>query len=134
MGINPSVLNTDPLSEQQLYDPSLQNTQTSTAAQAEFIPIDFQFDVVDVDSASVQLTADGDEYHPMPTLQGAFSTANAPTVNINFAGPLQNDVEPLVEELIRNMQDVALLGNGTGLGHKLSADGMFMCPSTRDSH
>lgn len=134
IGINPSVLSTNPLSEQQLYDPNLQNTQTSTVAQAEFDPIGFQFDVVDVDSASVQLTADGDEYHPMPTLQGAFSTSNAPTVNINFAGPLQNDVGPLVEELVRNMQDIALLGDGNLLEHKLSAEGMCICPSAHDFH
>lgn len=123
IGINPNIISTNPLSEQQLYDQAMPNTQASTVAETDFNVIDFRFVVDDVDSASTQLPVDEGDFHHISSLQGAFST-NAPALNITFSGPLQNDVGRLVEELIRNMQDVALLGDETGLQQKLSAEGM----------
>lgn len=127
IGINPNVLGTNPLSEQQLYDQNLQHTQASTVVDdTDFNSINFQFDVVDVDSTPSQLNVNDDNFNPIPPVHGAFPDPHAPAFGINFTGPLQNDVGPLVEELIRNMHDVAMLEGGTGLEHKLSAEGEWM--------
>ncbi|KEF56238.1 uncharacterized protein A1O9_07819, partial [Exophiala aquamarina CBS 119918] len=126
IGINPNVLSNNSMSEQQLYDQNLQHTQVSTVVdETDFNSINFQFDVVDVDSVPSQLNINEDNFNPIPPVSGGFSGTNASVFGINFTGPLQNDVGPLVEELIRNMRDVAIMGDGTGLEHKLSAEAQF---------
>ncbi|KAK5053994.1 hypothetical protein LTR84_001956 [Exophiala bonariae] len=121
IGINPNIISSNPLSEQQLYNQTIPNAQASTGADTNFDVIDFQLFVNDVDSASAQLALNEDDFHPVPPVQGPFP-ASAPAVNIAFTGPLQNDVGPLVEELVRNMHGIALLGNESGLQHKLSTE------------
>jgi len=124
IGINPSVLSTNPLSDQRIYDQNLQNTQASTVVDdTDFNSVNFQFAVVDVDSTASQLNLGEDSFNPIPPGQGGFPDPNGPAFGINFTGPLQNDVVPLVEELIRSMHDVALLEAGAGLEPKLSAEG-----------
>lgn len=132
IGINPNILSANQLSEQPLYDQNLQNTQAPTVDETDFSSINFRFDVVDVDSVSARLTVNENDFHPIPPVQGAFSDADATTFGINFTGPLQNDVGPLVEELIRNMQDVAMLEDGAGLESKLSAEGEWKFTSVHN--